>query len=217
MYLRKAVVGLVLTLVAGRADAGPLPASWSYRNPLNEIAFADGASGGLTFPNTVFQSVTGDGEIVATKVASYSIAAAANPDRVTSLPYHFEMELRDDKSGEVARLFFEGLLTGDLWRTGTTLSNQSSSQSVQSLGLGDNLYTVTVGRFTAPSGYGDEAAGAITTQVSVTGLVGPPPESTDVPTPPSPSINTPEPTTVALVLAGLPVAWVLRSSRRHGS
>lgn len=212
---RHAVVGLLLVLAAGRADAGPLPVGWSYRNPLNEFAFADGASGGITFPNTVFQSILGDGEIVASRVASYSIAPDTDPDAVKSLPYRFALEVRDDLSGEVASLSFAGTLTGDLWRTGSALGNRFAGPAVQTADLGGNRYTVSLGAFTAPTGYGDDAAGAIGARVSITDIPAPLPAPVlDSPSPASPAVNTPEPATALLTLIGLPVIAVVRRSLR---
>lgn len=206
--------GLLVMLTTGLATAGPLPVSWSYRNPLNEFTFADGASGGITIPNTVFQTLLGDGEIVASRVASYSIAPDAEPDKVTSLPYRFALELRDDLSGEVASLSFEGTLTGSLWRTGTSLGNRYTSQPVQTSDLGGSRYTVALAAFTAPTGYGDDAAGAILARVSIADI---PPQLPPVVEPTAPAasaVNTPEPATALLALAGLPLLGVKRLRRR---
>lgn len=218
MTFRVVAGGLLLALLAGRADAGPLPAAWSYRNPLAEIAYADGASGGLTFPNTGFESLVGDAGIVATTVASYSIAPDTAPDRVTDLPYRFAVDLRDDASGEVARLSFEGLLTGDLWRTGAALRNRPTGQTVQAVELGGNRYTVELGGFTAPGGYGDEAAGVIAAWVSVAGLAAPTPEPVDPSPAPgipsAPAVGTPEPTSALIALLGLAAAGLSRARRQ---
>lgn len=192
MPLRITVLSLALLSAVGRqAAAEELPVNWSYRNPLAEIAFADGATGGLTFPNTVFQPRTGSAEIMATRVASYSIAPDTTPDRITSLPFHFALELRDDLSGETARLTFAGVFSGDLWRTGSELTARYAGTTDQAVLLGGNRYRVELGGFAAPSGYGDPEAGSISALVTVFGS-----------DPPSP-VNAPEPATAALAALGL--------------
>lgn len=192
-----AVGAVVLLSQAGRAE--PLP-DWSYRNPFNETAFPLGASGGLSFSNTEFQS-GGSGEFVASRVASFSIAPAATPDVVTGLPYSFTLELRDDASLETGRLTFAGLLNGSLWRAGTDLTNQFTGPLSKSVELGDHTYAVTLTGFTAPTEYGDAAAGSISARLSVVtgGPVLPPDPVIGVPTSPSP---TPEPATLLLALIG---------------
>jgi hypothetical protein len=225
MSHRVVTLGLAaLSLLTGRAAAGELPIRWSYRNPLAEMAFAEGATGGLTFPNTVFQSLTGSAEITATQVASYSIAPDTAPDKITSLPYRFSLELRDDLSGEVARLTFAGVFTGDIWRTGSELAARYTGPTSQSVRLGGNQYGIELGGFAPPAGYGDESAGSISARVTVSEYDPPKsdPDPTDAPPVPDPadggpvsSVNTPEPGTALLVLIGLPAVGAVRALRRR--
>lgn len=152
----------------------------------------------------MFQSLAGDGEIVATKVSSYSIAPAVNPDRVTSLPYRFAVELRDDLSGETASLNFEGVFSGSLWRTGGDLRNTFAGETARTVNLGGTRYTVSLTGFDGPDGYGDDAAGAITARVGVNELA------------PADAVTTPEPATGRLAVLGLAVAAARSRWRRTG-
>lgn len=185
---------LLAALFAGVAPAGPLPIAWSIRTPTNTVARPDGVTGGFSFPNTVFEPGVWEGSVVVTTIAAYSLAPADTPDRVTDLPYQFDLEVRDDASGDTARFTFAGELSGTMWRAGNDLENRFTGRTSQFAELGGHVYTIELDGFTPPSGYGDEMAGAITARVSVL---------SQVDGPESPVIGTPEPGTI--VLAGVAV------------
>lgn len=205
------VVALLLGTTV--ASAGPLPLSWSVRTPTNTVSRPDGATGGFSFPNTVFEPGVWEGATVVTTIASYSIAPADAPDRVTDLPYQFDVELRDDASGETARFVFSGELSGTVWRAGSDLSNRFTGSTTGTAELGGNTYRIELGGFTAPTGYGDEAAGQITARVSLAED-----EFEPIDPPPGSVVVTPEPGT--LVIGGLAVslggAAFARRARRRG-
>ena len=205
MSLKSAVAAAAVLVVAGTASAGPVP--WSFRAPSNETFFPAGATGGITFPNTAYQA--GGPDVVAARVATWSIARADSPDRASGIPYHFDLEVRDDPSGQSATLTFQGVLTGSYWRTGSDLTNEFTGATLQTAELGGNLYAVALTGFDAPTGYGDEFAGRITAGVRVGDTVkdggGNPVYSPTA---------TPEPTTFLLVALGLPVLGAARAARR---
>jgi hypothetical protein len=202
--------GLFFSLLTGQAVAGPLPVSWSFRNPTNEIAFPEGATGGFSFPNTPYRSFTGGGEIVAAKLSSYSVAAESDPDRVSGLPYRFTLELRDDASGDTAGLRFEGVLSGSVWRTGSDLRNRFTGGDTRSADLGGHTYTVSLTAFDGPDGYGDGEAGSITARVSIADVGGEPETPGGGPV----VSATPEPATAILAIFDLPVVGLVRAARQ---
>jgi len=206
MSVRGIAVGVLTLLAPALVTAGPLPISWSIRSPTNTVAMPDGVSGGFSFPNTVFEPGGWDGDVVVTPVTSYSLAKASAPDRVSDLPYQFAVELRDDASGETALLTFGGELSGTLWRTGNDLDNRFTGPTSRVTELGGQTYQIELTGFTAPTGYGDAAAGEITARVSVLS-----PSETPV-------VETPEPGTLALgcVAAGMGGAAIVRRVGRRG-
>src|SRR4051812_25221356 len=98
MSVKSAVAAAAVFVLAGAAYAEPVP--WSYAGPSNESYFPAGASGGITFPNYGFQA--GGSDVVAARVAEWSIAKAGTPDRVSGLAYQFGVQVRDDASGQTA-------------------------------------------------------------------------------------------------------------------
>jgi hypothetical protein len=212
MSLKSAVAVAGLLVVAGTGFAGPVP--WSFSAPSNEAFFPAGATGGITFPNLALQA--GGSSIVAARVAEWSIATAGSPDLASGLGYHFDLEVRDDLSGQTATMTFEGILNGSYWRTGSNLTTTFTGATTQTATLGGNLYTVALTGFDAPTGYGDELAGQITAGVRV----GPPVK--DGPGggtgggggPVLDPTATPEPTTLLLAALGLPALGALRLARR---
>jgi hypothetical protein len=210
MSVKSAAAAAALLILTGVAFAEPVP--WSYRAPSNESYFPDGASGGLTFPNIGFQA--GGSGVVAVPLAQWSIAKAGTPDRVSSLAYHFDLEFRDDLSGDTATMTFHGILTGSYWRTGADLTNTFTGTTRQTAELGGNLFTVSLTGFESPTGYGDELAGRITAGVEV----GPVKGGGGGGGPNGPggggSVSTPEPATLLLAALGLPALGAMRAARR---
>jgi hypothetical protein len=204
MSLKSAVAVAGMLVVAGTGFAGPVP--WSFRAPSNETFFPAGTTGGITFPNTAFQ--TGGPDIAAARVATWSIARADSPDQASGIHYHFDLEVRDDLSGQAATLTFQGVLSGSYWRTGSNLTNEFTGATLQTAELGGNLYTVALTGFDAPTGYGDEFAGRFVAGVRVGDPVqdgggGP------IGTPTA----TPEPATLLLAALGLPVVGLVTRRR----
>ena len=156
----------VLTVLASAAwaQAGPL---WGYRSPSNSSVLSPGAAAGLTFPNTPWADGPAGGRITATPVESWSVAPAGSPDRVTGAAYTFDLELKDYASGLSGVLNFGGTLDGSIWKTGADLSNAFTGPTTGTLGLGPNVYTVTLDTFDPPTGFGDGGAGRITADVSI--------------------------------------------------
>jgi len=191
---------LVLTVLPAAAAGGPI---WGYQNPANTAVLSDGEAAGLTFPNTAWTDAPASGHITAALVQSWSGAPAAKPDRVNGEFYRFGLEVKDYASGATGTAEFGGVLAGDLWKDGTSLTNTFAGPTAQTLELGMNRYTVALDAFEPPTGFGEERAGRITADVAISPLEGaapPDPAPGDVETT---GAQTPEPATV--VLAGMAV------------
>jgi hypothetical protein len=216
----------LLALPAARGEPVPI----TYRGPGNETAQPDGATGGFAFPNSPSAPLTVGQDFLATKVAEFSIAPADSPDRASALPYKFAVELRDEATGGTALASFAGTLTGTFWKTGANLINQFVGPTAVPVALGGTNYVVSVTGFTAPTGYGDDAAGGITAVLNLAApppppVIDPPPPPVDVPPPPAEGpppagppaggvSNTPEPGTLALAGAGAAAVAARRLRRK---
>jgi hypothetical protein len=216
MRFKSVVAAAAALVLGGSVSAGPV--TWSFSAPSNGSYFPDGASGGITFPNTASQA--GGSSITAARVAEWSIAGADSPDRVSGLAYTFDLELRDDLSGQTAMLTFQGLLSGTFWHTGADLTSTFTGATTQTATVGGNLLTVSLTGFESPSGYGDESAGRITAGVrvgsSATDVGGGSGVKGESLGPQSPSAA-PEPATLLLAALGLPAAAVMRRVRRRAA
>jgi hypothetical protein len=119
-------------------------------------------------------------------------------------PYGLDVSLRDGASGATGTLSFTGRFDGGFDKSFIQLNNTFTGLTTQSLTLGANIYTVTVGPYTSPGLPGTGAQGRIQADVTVQPQGGPP--------------ASPEPS--SLVLAGLGLSslglgiWRRRASRR---
>src|SRR5215210_1587545 len=140
---------LILTVLPAAALGGPF---WGYQNPANTTVLSEGEAAGLSLPNTAWADGPESGHVAAALVQSWSGAPAAKPDRVHGEFYRFGLEVKDYASGATGTAEFGGVLTGDLWKDGTSLTNTFAGPTAQSLELGLNRYTVALDAFEAPTG-----------------------------------------------------------------
>ncbi len=208
---------LVIALAAGSAaQAGPM---WGYRSPSNTNVLTPGSDAGLTFPNTSWTDTDGGGSIVVTPVQQWSVALATDPDKAGG-DYAFGLEVIDYASGMSGVVDFAGTLDGTIWKDGAALTNTFTSETAKSLDLGDYRYTVALDAFENPTGFGEEGAGKITADVTITALGDepPPPVPTTPPvdeTPDPPAAQTPEPATAVMGVIGLGAVAFARLRRRR--
>lgn len=195
--------------------AEPIPVAWSFRNPFNEITFPSGATGGLTFPNTEFRSFAADQTILASTLSSYSIAKNTEPDILRGEQYQFALDLRDDASGEIARLQFKGVISGELWREGTRLRNEYLDGGTQTATLGGNSYNVSLVGFQSPTGYGVAGSGSITANVQIAAGIDTPADP-DLPPSDPPANTAPEPATLIIAGIGFASAGIAQIRRNRG-
>jgi hypothetical protein len=184
--LTLAVLALALLLVpiqTARAEFIPWMYNWS-RSPTDIHADAPG-TGYIALTDESLKTAVGDSDIVATNLRTFSTATDAKPDVFTAAPYTLSLYLQDVASGQNATLNFTGQITGTLTATSSNLSNTFTGLTLQSVVLGDNRYTVSIGPFSPPGVPGSSNAGSIAAHASV--LV----------------VALPEPGTLALAGAGV--------------
>lgn len=200
------VAALALLLVAGtgaRADF----IEWSYnwdRNPVSVLS--DSGNGSVAFTNEPLKNATGSSDTVATNLKANSLANANAPDRLNNTgAYSLTLTLTDKVSGQTGSLTFSGKLGGTFSKDSANVTNQFTGALSQSLFLGANNYTVTVGPYSPPGPPSASNFGSIAAHVDVSTI----------------SIQkVPEPSTLLLAVLGLSGAgaasWRKRRSARTG-
>jgi hypothetical protein len=197
LYL--AAVGLLLgTGLTARADLVP----WTYTWDRNPIIVAAG-TGGVTLTNEPLTPASGNSDIVATNLKVVSSADPATPDVLKNGSYKLTLNLTDSTSGATGSLTFGGMLTGTFSKGSSQLMNVFTGTTTQSLVLGGNTYTVTIGPYSPPGPPTEALSGSIGATVTVTAG--------------SNTHGTPEPCTAVLAGLGLSFAgltsWRLRRRR----
>lgn len=199
-----AVLGV---LVGAAADLRAEPIAWSSESfvttyevgPGGQIrdthgfigvpsAGAAGISVGLQLSGTSPTQLQGPASIVATTVSPLYLpddeGLSFDFDPFSTFEIH--LALTDQASAASGMLTFTGYFDGEISDTSLTVTPVFTGPQTQSLALGGNEYTVTIGSFVSPE-YPDGADGSISAQVEVTPL----------------AAESPEPSTLALTGLGL--------------
>jgi len=202
----------LLALAVRPAWADPIPWAYDWSKSTNAISGDAGNTGGVSF--TSFSGVlAGDQSIHATTVAAFLSQTPTKADTYSGEAYHMVLDLTDKTSGQSGELTFTGHLFGSVALTGASLTNTFDTPVTQTLTLGGNLYTVTIGPFIAPKKVNAGSDGFIDASVSVGGTVGLPPPPP--PPPPPTGGHTPEPASLVLACAALPLLALLRRPGRR--
>jgi MYXO-CTERM domain-containing protein len=189
---------LAWAVSASAARAGL--ASWTYNwEPNAPAVFADNVAGGgkITLTDEPLGSAVGTSDIVATNLKVFSNADPLHPDTLTHKGYILTLVLTDTASHQSGSVKFSGEFNGTISSASSNITNTYTSSITATLVLGQNSYTVTMGKYTPPSPPGATNFGSISanTVVTVTPLHG----------------GSPEPPTVVLAGLGLVVlggaAW----------
>jgi len=186
--LGSAALVLLLAPISARADLIPWMYNWS-RSPTVINADAPG-TGYITLTDERLKSAVGNSDIVATNLKTFSTATPAHPDTFTAKNYTLSLYLFDTASAQSATLSFTGQLSGTLSAQSSILTNTFTGLTTQSVQLGDNLYTATVGPYAPPGVPGSQNSGGIAAHATITVAT-------------ITSIDTPEPSTIALAGLGL--------------
>jgi hypothetical protein len=161
--------GLVLLLATGpgvRADFIHWSYNWS-RSPEEVLADSPG-TGRITLTDEGLKEAIGDSDVVATNLRSFSTAPPSNPDHFTNKAYSLNLFLQDQESGQSGTLSFNGVFNGTLSATSSNIKNTFISQTTQSLVLGINVYTATIGPYAPPGPTGTTTAGSISAHAQIT-------------------------------------------------
>lgn len=156
-------------LLFGTSDAHAELIQWSYnwsRTPTQVAANSPG-TGYISLTDQGMQSAAGNSYLVATNLQAHSTATLQNPDVFTNKIYTLSLYLQDTVSGKSGTLSFTGELNGTLTADNSNISNKFLGQTTQSVVLGNNLYTVTIGPYTAPGPTGAVNSGSIAARAQV--------------------------------------------------
>ena len=178
--------------------------SWSYHfvsdgHPINFV-HSNKAFGLVGLPGNGSGSLhtsAGATTDISTKIWSFSTASASHPQSVGNLPFAINLKITDRASGVSAYVSFSGILSGNIWNHGSTLSAKFSGPTTQQVDINHHLYTVSYESFTPPEGPGH--AGKFTFDAKAQ--------------------NNPEPSTLVLAAIGVPffgVSLRRRARRRNG-
>jgi hypothetical protein len=201
---------LLLATNAAQADL----IRWSYdwvRSPL--VVTADGAgTGSINLATNPGGSIVGDSNIVAVNLTTASTATADVPDTFANKSYALTLTLTDGPSQAMGQVTFTGQFDGMLTDSSASIKNTFEGDTTQSILVGENFYTVSIGPYTPPGGPNSSLTGSISAFVSV---VGGEPIPEPIPTTGFPAEQAPEPST--LVLAALAVPLGALVVRRRGN
>jgi hypothetical protein len=154
-----ACVLILLAAAEARADLIHWTYNWSA-SPANIFADSPG-TGYIHLTDEPGNSAAGNSDIVATNLQVHSTATAAKPDAFTNKPYTLTLALTDQASSASGTLAFTGQLSGTATAGSANITNTFTGIGVQSLQLGDNVYTVTVGPYTPPGPPNQSNSGSI--------------------------------------------------------
>jgi hypothetical protein len=147
------VVGALLSLLAVPGPATAELIAWTYSwssSPAEVLSDAPGA-GQIAFTNEAPHNVVGNTDVVATNLRTVSSATAGNTDKFTNAAYTLSLTIVDSSSGQGGTMTFKGVLNGTVTDASSNITNTFVGETTQSLVLGTNQYTVSIGPY-SPAG-----------------------------------------------------------------
>jgi hypothetical protein len=153
----------LLSAAAARADFVQWTYNWS-RSPAK--VFADGSTTSyITLTDESQHVATGDSDIVATNLHTFSDAPTSNPAHFTHKGYTLTLTLTDLASAKVGALTFTGEFNGDLSARSANITTIFTGQTMQTLILGDHKYTVVLNQYSAPGPPSQNNNGSIASHI----------------------------------------------------
>src|SRR5262249_26863637 len=150
-------------LLSGVTGARAEPIQWSYswsRSPADVHANSPG-TGFISLTDGGLKSAAGNSYLAATNLQAHSTATPSNPDVFTNKTYTLSLFLQDKDSGKSGTIAFTGEFNGTLTAHSSNITNTFAGPATQTLELGDHLYTVTIGPYSAPGPTGVVNVGGI--------------------------------------------------------
>jgi hypothetical protein len=148
---------------AVRAD----PIYWSYQWDRTPLAVGAG-TGGVGLTSEPLTHAAGPSDVVATNLSVFSSAKPATPDVISNGNYSLTLTLTDDASHAQGTFTFTGQLGGTISSSSAAVTNAfTSALTPPPQNLGGNIYTVTIGPYTAPGPPTSTNLGAISAHVDV--------------------------------------------------
>jgi hypothetical protein len=185
---------LWLLTFAGSARADLIYWNYSWSRSPSDVPADSPGTGYISLTDEGLKSAVGSTDIVATNIKVHSTASADNPDKFTNAPYTLSLYLVDQASGLNCTLTFTGKFNGSVTALSSNLKNTFTGLITQTLILGDDKYTVTIGPFVPPGPPGSSSSGSIGAHATV-------------------KVETiikdvPEPSTLILAVAAMPLLGV---------
>jgi hypothetical protein len=201
---RQSVLAAVLAAVLGAAPAAQADLiAWSYNWEPSTMSLAgDGGSGKITLTDQPAKNASGNSDTVATNLRVFSSAPRTSPDTFTHAAYSLNLTLTDLASHQSGRVIFTGFFNGTVSASSSNLANTFTGPTMQQLHLGNDIYTVTIDKYSPPGPPGVVNSGSISAHIDSNLQVDPPP----------PVHSAPEPS--SLLLAGLGVSGLCLGWRR---
>jgi hypothetical protein len=192
-------VALLLSPSFARADF----VSWTYNFGRSPVAVPAGglSTGGLSLTDESTHQADGTSDIVATNIRAFSSASRNHPDTFTNSPYTLSLFLKDNTSGQSTTLTFHGVFNGFISATSANITTTFTAPLTETVKLGSNTYTVSLGNFSPPGPPDASNAGSISAHVAVNEFT-PPPTGGGTGGGPPPA-HAPEPSTLLLSCFGL--------------
>jgi hypothetical protein len=211
--LCRAGIALALLLPAGAsARADLLQWGYNWTPSATKITADGGGSGFLTLTNEPSKSAVGASNTVLTNIHAFSTAPTATPDTFTHAAFSFTLQLQDLASKAAGSVTFSGFFSGTLTADSANIMANFTSPSIQTLSLGGNTYSVTLGVYSPPGPPGAVNAGSLNAVVTPTAGNGGGHTSGG---------SSPEPSTLVLVSLAFPyfglVGWRRRKKRTRTS
>jgi hypothetical protein len=187
-----------------RADFVP----WSYNwEPSTLAVKASGAgTGGLNMTDEPLKHADGTSDVVVTNLRAFSSAARSTPDVFNHAAVSFTLLLKDELSNKTATMTFSGFFNGTISATSSNVTFTPTAPLTETVKLGANTYTVSLGNYSPPGPPAASNAGSISAHVAVNEITPPPPVITG---------NTPEPSTMLLSCLGLVGMGLARWRKRR--
>jgi hypothetical protein len=153
---------LFLTTSA-RADTIQWGFAWT-RNPVSVPSDGNG-TGGISLTLGQGLPMTGDSDITAINLSTFSSAPKGTIDHFTNAPFSLGLTL-NDSSGQTGQTSFTGVFNGTLTPTSAQIT-ASFDRMPHQLTIGSHLYTVALTSYAAPGIPDSTTFGSIGAHVSV--------------------------------------------------